>query len=92
MVSMESGSTVVIGGLIRDDKTTVEKKIPLLGDIPVLGNIFKFRRDRLQKTNLLLFITPYRLGNQRDLDEITQKKRDETEPAIEDFKQRNEKK
>lgn len=92
MVSMESGSTVVIGGLIRDDKTIIEKKVPLLGDIPVLGNLFKYRKDSLQKTNLLLFITPYRLGNQQDLDDITQKKKAETEPAIEDFKQRNEKK
>jgi general secretion pathway protein D len=90
MVSMESGSTVVIGGLIRDDKTILEKKVPLLGEIPVLGNLFKFRKDSLQKTNLLLFITPYRLGNQKDLDDITQKKKAETEPAIEDFKRRNE--
>ena len=92
MVSMESGSTVVIGGLIRDDKTIIEKKVPLLGDIPVLGKLFKFRKDSLQKTNLLLFITPYRLGNQKDLDDITQKKKAETEPAMEDFKRRNEKK
>jgi general secretion pathway protein D len=90
MVSMESGSTVVIGGLIRDDKTILEKKVPLLGEIPVLGNLFKFRKDSLQKTNLLLFITPYRLGNQKDLDDITQKKKTETEPAVEDFKRRNE--
>lgn len=92
VVSMESGSTVVIGGLIRDDKTIVEKKIPMLGDIPVLGNLFKYRKDSLQKTNLLLFITPYRLGNQKDLDDITEKKKAETEPAVEDFKQRNEQK
>jgi len=50
---------VVIGGLIRDDKITIEKKIPLLGDLPLLGGLFKFQRDRIQKTNLLLFITPY---------------------------------
>ncbi|MBN2272173.1 MAG: type II secretion system secretin GspD [Sedimentisphaerales bacterium] len=92
VVSMESGSTVVIGGLIRDDKTIIQKKVPLLGDVPVLGNLFKYRKDSLQKTNLLLFITPYRLGSQTDLNDITQKKRDETEPAIEDFKRRNEKK
>lgn len=92
VVSIESGSTVVIGGLIRDDKTIVQKKVPLLGDIPVLGNLFKYRKDSLQKTNLLLFITPYALGSQTDLNDITQKKRDETEPAIEDFKRRNEKK
>ncbi|MHC4742523.1 MAG: type II secretion system secretin GspD [Planctomycetota bacterium] len=85
VVSMESGSTVVIGGLIRDDKAIVEKKVPLLGDLPVVGGLFRLRRDRLLKTNLLLFITPYRLGTQADLDEITQKKREEAEPALEYF-------
>ncbi|MCP4707619.1 MAG: type II secretion system secretin GspD, partial [Planctomycetes bacterium] len=63
-ISMPNGQTVVIGGLIRDDKITIEKKIPLLGDLPLLGGLFKFRRDRIQKTNLLLFITPYIINNQ----------------------------
>jgi general secretion pathway protein D len=88
---MESGSTVVIGGLIRDDKTIVEKKVPLLGDLPVVGGLFRLRRDRLEKTNLLLFITPHRLGSQADLDEITQKKREDAEPALEYFKQKSKK-
>ncbi|KPK76923.1 MAG: hypothetical protein AMJ79_04955 [Phycisphaerae bacterium SM23_30] len=66
-ISMPSGQTVVIGGLIRDDKITIEKKIPFLGDIPLIGTLFKFQRDRLQKTNLLLFITPYILSGQSDL-------------------------
>ena len=63
-ISMPNGQTVVIGGLIRDDKITIEKKIPLLGDIPLLGGLFKFQRDRIQKTNLLLFITPYIINGQ----------------------------
>jgi general secretion pathway protein D len=82
VVSMKSGSTVVIGGLIRDDKTTLEKKIPLLGDLPLVGGLFKFQRDRLQKTNLLIFITPHVMGNQEDMEQITEKKRKEMEPAM----------
>ncbi len=79
---MEDGSTVVIGGLMRDDKTTSQKKIPILGDIPVLGNLFKFQRERLQKTNLLMFITPHVVTSQEDLDQVTEMKKREMEPAI----------
>jgi len=79
VVSMNSGSTVVIGGLIRDDKVTLEKKIPLVSDIPVVGNLFKFKRDRVQKTNLLMFITPHVMGSQKDLEQITNEKKKEME-------------
>ena len=88
VVSMDSGSTVVIGGLIRDDKVTLEKKIPLVSDIPVVGNLFKFKRDRLQKTNLLIFITPHVMGSQKDLEQITDKKKREMEPALEDLEKK----
>ena len=83
VVSMQSGSTVVIGGLIRDDKVTLEKKIPLVGDLPLVGGLFRFQRDTLQKTNLLIFITPHVLASQEDLEQITEKKKKEMEPELE---------
>ncbi len=91
MVTMNSGSTVVIGGLIRDDKVTVEKKIPLVGDIPLLGELFKMRRDQLQKTNLLMFITPHVMGSQDDLDRITTAKKSEMKEATEGLRQKQDK-
>ena len=75
-ISMPNGQTVVIGGLIRDDKITIEKKIPILGDLPLLGGLFKFQRDRIQKTNLLLFITPYIINGQPTAPAATQKQTD----------------
>jgi len=89
IVSMNSGSTVVIGGLMRDDKTTIEKKIPLLGDLPLVGGLFKYQKDQLQKTNLLIFITPHVLGNQEDLEQITEKKKQEMAPALEELEKKN---
>jgi len=89
IISMKSGSTIVIGGLIRDDKTTIEKKIPLIGDLPLVGGLFKFQRERLQKTNLLIFITPHVLGSQQDLEQITERKRKEMEPAMENGETNN---
>ena len=91
VVSMNTGSTVVIGGLIRDDKVTIEKKIPLIGDIPLVGNLFRFQRDRLQKTNLLIFITPHVMGNQQDLEKITESKRKEMEPALQGAEEKKDK-
>ncbi len=82
-VTLDDGATLVLGGLIRDDKTTVEKKIPLLGDLPLIGGLFKLQRDRLQKTNLLLFITPYVIQNEEQERQITQKKKAELVPELE---------
>ena len=82
-ISMADGSTMVIGGLIRDDKITLENKIPLLGDIPLLGPLFRHKRDRLQKTNLLSFITPHVINGQSDMEKITKQKQAEIAPELE---------
>lgn len=57
-VNVEDGQTVVIGGLIRDDERDSETKVPFLGDIPILGSLFRAQRKVKIKTNLLIFITP----------------------------------
>lgn len=49
--------TVVIGGMIKDYTTTINDKVPLLGDIPLIGNFFKSKSTSVQKTNLLIFVT-----------------------------------
>lgn len=87
VVSMNSGSTIVIGGLIRDDKTNIVKKIPLIGDLPLVGGLFRFQKERLQKTNLLMFITPHVVSNQQDIEQITEAKKKEMEPALETIEQ-----
>ena len=51
--------TVVIGGLISDTKSDADSKVPLLGDIPYLGNLFKSKQKSTSKTELLIFLTPY---------------------------------
>jgi len=90
VVTLESGSTVVIGGLIRDDIVTVDKRIPLLSDIPLLGGLFRFQRDKVQKTNLLIFITPHVMTSQQDMQKMTDEKTKQMQPALEQFKRRNE--
>ncbi|MGJ7484751.1 type II secretion system secretin GspD [Variovorax sp. LT2P21] len=57
-VLVESGSIVMLGGLLQDDYSGGTEKVPLLGDIPVLGNLFKSETRRRNKTNLMVFLRP----------------------------------
>jgi general secretion pathway protein D len=66
-VIVKDRQTVVIGGLMSESVTETVAKIPLLGDIPVLGWLFKSRSQSTEKRNLLIFLTPYLI---RDPDEL----------------------
>jgi general secretion pathway protein D len=82
VVTMADGATVVIGGLIRDDTSRIVDKVPLLGDLPVVGGLFQSQKDVLQKTNLLIFITPHVMTDQEQLQEVTKQKRQEMPPLL----------
>jgi len=56
-VSVDSGETIVLGGLIRDRENVTKRKVPFLGDIPFLGKAFQYDYRNQTKTNLLIFIT-----------------------------------
>ncbi len=58
-VGVEDGKTIVIGGLMQDQRTQTVQKIPLLGDIPYLGMLFKRTTNTKVKTELLIFLTPH---------------------------------
>lgn len=59
VVVTPDGQTVVIGGLMRNDSGEVVSKIPILGDIPLLGNLFKHKTTSSEKVELLIFLTPH---------------------------------
>lgn len=86
VVSMTSGTTVIIGGLMRDDTTRVTEKVPLLGDLPVAGPLFRSQRDRLQKTNLLIFITPTVMASEEELLKATNQMQQQMRDAQEKSK------
>ena len=52
------GDTVVIGGLVQDKSQETISKVPILGDIPILGWLFRSKSSETSKTNLMIFITP----------------------------------
>ncbi|CAN0509186.1 unnamed protein product, partial [Scytosiphon promiscuus] len=70
----EDGQTIVLGGLIQDDINESESKVPLLGDIPLLGNLFKSRSKSTAKTNLLVFLRPTVIRTVEDAGAVTQEK------------------
>jgi general secretion pathway protein D len=58
-VLVDDGSIVVLGGLVQDAVTINVEKVPVLGDIPVLGYLFRFETRRQVKTNLMVFLRPF---------------------------------
>ena len=69
-VLVRDNQTVVIGGLMGQTSTQVETKIPLLGDLPLVGALFRGRRESTRKTNLLIFLTPHVIDEPADLEEV----------------------
>jgi type II secretory pathway component GspD/PulD (secretin) len=56
-VIIESGETVMLGGLIKESNTNIKTKVPLLGDIPLVGGLFRKSTDSTERRNLLIFVT-----------------------------------
>ncbi len=73
-VIAENNRMVVLGGLIQDDTSQTRQKVPLLGDIPILGNLFRYRSNKRSKTNLLIFLRPRIVRASTDMDEPTRRK------------------
>jgi general secretion pathway protein D len=72
MVAVLNNQTVVIGGLMQTNQTLDETKVPILGDIPLIGNLFRSKKSTDKKTNLLVFITPHVIDGPEDLQEVYQ--------------------
>ncbi len=66
--------TLVIGGLVRDNITINETKVPLLGDIPWLGWLFRSQTRQSEKLNLLVFLTPHLIRDETDMIELNARK------------------
>jgi general secretion pathway protein D len=78
-------STIVIGGLIQERSTRSEKKVPVLGSLPLLGVLFRDTQNIKQKTNLLVFLTPYIIRDESDYRRIYEMKRKEQEDFMVQF-------
>ncbi len=77
--------TIVIGGLMRNRIAHQETKIPILGDIPLLGVLFRQTKNTMQKSNLLLVLTPYIIREQSDLRAIFERKMQERQEFLDRY-------
>lgn len=84
-VVVRDQQTVVIGGLMRDAVVSSESKVPVLGDLPLLGFLFRNSSNTKQKTNLLLILTPYIIRNQNDLRAIFERKMQERQEFLDRY-------
>jgi general secretion pathway protein D len=84
-VVVDDQQTIVIGGLMRDDQTQNATKIPVLGDLPVLGFLFRTKGEKLRKTNLLLILTPHVIRDQEDLRQVFERKMQERQQFLDRF-------
>jgi general secretion pathway protein D len=67
---VKDNQTVVLGGLVGTTSTKVETKVPILGDIPVIGALFRGTSSQARKSNLLIFLTPHIVEDEEDMVEI----------------------
>ena len=82
-VIVKDSQTVVIGGLIEDSQTNNETKVPVLGDIPVLGWLFRDRSETSTRTNLYIFLTPRVIKSPAEAQDIMQDKKDQMDTVQE---------
>lgn len=80
-VSVKDGDTIVLGGIMRNTVTSNVKKLPLLGDIPLLGELFKTRTRQNTKTELLVFLTPRVVKNPDDAAKLREDETNRLSPA-----------
>ncbi|HEY4241662.1 MAG TPA: type II secretion system secretin GspD [Kofleriaceae bacterium] len=88
-VVVKDQQTVVIGGLIQERDIYNVTKVPLLGDIPIVGYLFKYTTHQKKKTNLLIMLTPYIIKDQLDLQAIRERKVRERDEYVKSFSSLN---
>ena len=75
-MTVDDGQIVVLGGLIQDAFTDNNEKVPLVGDLPLLGGLFRYDTRQRAKTNLMVFIKPTVVRGPHSVDALTQDRYD----------------
>ncbi len=74
-ISVKNGYTVVLGGLMRESTTRTASRVPLLGDLPLIGPLFSSTKDQKSKSELLLFLTPFVVRNPAEIQAVSERER-----------------
>ena len=81
-VLVKNNQTVILGGMMKDNRAKTEKKVPVLGDIPVMGVLFRKSSWITEKTELLVFINPHIITDPTELAKMTQDQKVKTKDLI----------
>ncbi|CAN5750129.1 type II secretion system secretin GspD [soil metagenome] len=84
-VVVRDQQTVVIGGLISTKEYVSKTSVPILGDIPVIGGLFRHTTKQKRKANLLILLTPYIIRDQLDIEEIRARRTRQTDELVRSF-------
>jgi len=76
-VSIQDGQTVVLGGIMKESRTQTTSKVPILGDLPLIGNLFRKKEIEKGKTELMVFMTPHVVRSPSEAQTLTRQQRDE---------------
>lgn len=85
-VMVKDGQTIVIGGLMKETSSKYKKKVPILGDIPILGELFKKTEDAIDTTDLLIFVTVRLIKEEQDDEALMKATEKKAIHATEDVK------
>lgn len=70
-IAVDNGQTIALGGLIQESQNRTKTKVPVAGDVPILGNLFRRKGDKVGKTELLVLITPQVIRNGSEARSVT---------------------
>jgi general secretion pathway protein D len=84
-VTVDDQQTVVIGGLTKEEQSRSDSKVPILGDIPILGFLFRQQTADKKRSNLMLILTPYIIRDQSDLRKIFERKMQERQEFLDRY-------
>ncbi len=77
-MAVKDGQSILIGGLIRNETSTIESGVPFLMDIPLFGYLFKYKKDKKSKRELLIMITPHVIETEDVLDQYIREFKEKT--------------
>jgi len=83
-VSIKDGETIVLGGIIQNNISDIVNKVPILGDLPIIGNLFRSSNKTKGKTELLVFLTPHVVRTPEDARALRQMTTDQMDKQIRD--------
>jgi hypothetical protein len=87
-IMVKDGKTIIIGGLFKEDLTNSDSQVPVVGDVPFLGWLFKHTKDTSIRTELVILITPHIINEPEDLASASERKQDDISRIVEGSRKR----